>query len=163
MRLYELAEAYQAVLAEIEESDGVLSEDLEVRLDDIADNLVAKVDACAAMVRTLEAEAAAYKEEADRLTHRRKTAEHAALRLKGYLKVCLEVAGERKVKGSRFTVAIQANPASVELDEQDPEAIPLQFVRVKKEVDKTAIKAALQAGEELSFARLVQTESVRIR
>lgn len=163
MRLYDLAEAYQALLLEIEESNGVLSEDLDARLDEIGDALTAKADACAAMVRTLEAEAAAFKEEADRFGAKRKAAEAGAARLKTYLKSCLELAGERKVKGARFTVAIQANAPSVELEETDPEALPPEFVRVKKEVDKTAIKTALQAGEPLAFARLVQTESVRIR
>ncbi len=163
MKLYELAEQYEAILLEVAASDGVLSEELEQRLEAIGDALAAKLDSCAAMVRTLEGEAEVYAAEAKRMVDKRRAAEAATDRIKGYMQAALYAAGERKVKGARFTVAIQANPPAVQLSESDPAKLPPEFVRTKLEIDKTAIKKALEVGTVLPFAELVQGEGIRIR
>lgn len=164
MKLYELAEQYDAILLEVAAADGELSTDLETRLDAIGDALVMKLDACAAMVRTLEGEAQVYKTEAALHTEKRRIAEAAVGRLKAYMQSALATAQQRSVKGKRFTVAIQASTPRVELLVSDAE-LPPEFTRTRVEVDKTAIKKALEAGDPVAVmvAELVPGESLRIR
>ena len=50
------------------------------------------------------------------------------------------------------TVSLRAKPASVLI--LDESAIPDKYMRIKKEPDKTAIKAALESKEEVSGALL---------
>jgi hypothetical protein len=56
----------------------------------------------------------------------------------------MDAAGQRKWKSPEFTVSIQDGRAGVVIT--DPQAVPDQFVRIKREPDKTAIGAALASG-----------------
>lgn len=163
--LHALSYEHSAIAHDLDEAGGVLDDaTLEARFDANATAFPDKVEACAIMIRTFEARAKVYEDEAKAMTERRRVAENAAARLKKYVQDCLAIAGERKVQGRLFTVSVQANPVAVEVT-CDANALPEAYRRTKVEVsaDKTAIKAALQAGESIDGCALVQSESVRIR
>lgn len=164
MRLYDLSQAFADIMLDIEAVEGVLDETIEARLDAAAERFAEKTDAVAAIVRTFEADAAAFKAEKEAFAEKQKAAEGRARWLKEYLRRCLEVAGQKKVKGELFTVSVQKNPASVAVF-AEVDALPPEYVRTKveKTADKTAIKAALEAGQELAFAALERTERVVIK
>lgn len=64
----------------------------------------------------------------------------------------LETANIKKMELPLGTVSLRAKPASVLIF--DESAIPDKYMRIKKEPDKTAIKAALESKEEVSGALL---------
>lgn len=161
--LYQLADAYREAMALLEETEGEITPEIEAALDAAGGAFVEKVDAVAAMVRMHEADAERFAEEERFFARKRAAAEARARWLKDYLRRALESAGEKKVKGERFTVAIHASPPSVALLVDDPQQLPEVFRRVRVEVDKSAIKAALEAGQELEFAELRRSNHVRIR
>ena len=69
--------------------------------------------------------------------------------------------GKTKFKTDRFSFGIQKNPPSIEI--WDEYAIGQEYIKTIYEIDRTKIKNALKAGEEVNGARLHQSESLRIR
>lgn len=65
----------------------------------------------------------------------------------------LEAVDVRKVTLPEATVSLGAKPQSVILTDEEA-AIKSEYVRVRTEADKTAIKKALQDGVDLPFAAL---------
>lgn len=164
--LYKLTARYSAVLDQLEDTEGEIAPDLELALEEAGGNLVAKIDACAAMVISLRADAERFGDEERRFVRKRERAEARARWLEGQILAALVVAGETKVKGPRFLVSRQKNPASVELS-VEPEALPERFLRTvvktSTSADKRALLAALEAGETIEGARRVQRERTVIR
>lgn len=54
--------------------------------------------------------------------------------------------GQKKLDAPDFSLSVVPGPSKV-VGSPSPDALPDRFVRVKKEFNKTAIKAALEAGE----------------
>lgn len=158
MKLYELAQNYAQLLemAEEMESDALVDtlEALQGEIEEKAENI-------AKLIKNLEADAKIIKEEEQRLADRRRSIESKVTRLKEYLQQQLEVAGLQKVKRPTITVAIQANPPSVEIS--DEKLIPSEFMIPQYKVDKKSILERLKNGEEIPGAKLVQGRGVRIR
>lgn len=70
----------------------------------------------------------------------------------------------RKIEKPDFTASVRATPLKVEID--DEAALPDQFIRIKREPDKTAIKKALEIGAAVPGAHLTnggETLSIRTR
>lgn len=82
-------------------------------------------------------------------------------RLKLALQHGMETAGKDKIKDIDLSIWIQNNQPSVAVT--DDKLIPDEFTEVEKKLDKTAIKQALNDGEEVPGAKLVQTRSIRIK
>ena len=71
-----------------------------------------------------------------------------------------------KLKAGLFTVSIQANggKAPLVVDEFDPNAWPTRFQEVKAMPKLDEVRAALEAGDTLEFARIGERgRSLRIR
>jgi hypothetical protein len=77
----------------------------------------------------------------------------------------MEVTGKTKFKTDLFNFGIQKNAPSVVIDVEDVRDIPEDYLKFKEpEVDKTAIKAAINDGVDLTgIAHLEQKFSLRIR
>lgn len=86
-------------------------------------------------------------------------------RLKDYLAANMKAAGIRSIQADdgSFAAKFAKNPPRVEI--WDEKQIPDDMMRVKTvtEPDKTAIKAAIQAGREIPGAKIVQEETLRIK
>ena len=161
MRLYEIADDVRAVLAELDEAEGVLEGDLEERLDAVQMAFATKIEACLALAAERAAEAGAMAGEAERMRARSKAASADADRLRAYVHRCMSVAGERQVKTTLFTATIQKNPPRLMIYGDVPEEWTEATVVVKPR--NADIKAALSRGEDLPFARLEQGESLRVK
>lgn len=161
MKLYEIKGALRAALDRIEvdeETGEILNADA---LEAVEIESHEKIEGAGLYVRELTAEIAALKVEADRLTERRRSLEKKSERIKALLLPAVDAMGG-KVKGSMLTVSI-GTTKSVELTENALDLLPDDFVRVKREADKTAIGAALKAGTEVPGAFLVENRSIRMR
>ena len=111
MKLFDLTSAYQNLLDLAAEG-----EDFEAALDELRGDIEDKAQSYAFVIKTLEAEEGAIKEEAKKLQAKAQHRSNAVARLKDHLQAGLEAAGVDTVKGSIFTVALQNSPPSVEVD-----------------------------------------------
>lgn len=118
-----------------------------------------KIENVACWVKNLMAEAAAYKAEKVAFAEREAQAVKKADNLKKWLSQAL--AGQ---KFSTFKCAVSFRRSeAVQVD--DINLLPAEMLRVKTtyEPDKTAIKAALKAGQEVQGCTLVQNLSTQIK
>lgn len=86
-------------------------------------------------------------------------------KLKDYLFFNMKQSGINEIKShdGTFIAKIVKNPVSV--DVYDESLLDKKFIKQKitESVDKIALKKAIQTGEEINGARLVQNESLRIK
>ena len=126
-----------------------------------------KLEGVALWVKDLKAEAAAVKEEADKLKAREKSLENKIEGLKTWLLYALN--GE-KLKTARCNV-YQTHNQKVVIDDEKAMVDMLmsspsgeKFLRMKEpEIDKNALKDSLKQGYEFEFAHLEDTESLVIK
>ncbi len=158
--LFAISEDLQALYDRLEALGGdVTDPEVEATLDawfeDLIEERDVKLDNYAALIRELEARAAARREEARRLTDRARRDEDQAAYLKNRLVLFFQQHGLKSVETRRYrlTVARRGGRAPVDLH-VDPEALPEPFRRVKVSADLDAIREALERGETLEFAEL---------
>ena len=157
MNLYELSTAFQQV-----QNMDLDPEVMQDTLDSIEDAIENKAENIAKLIRNLESDVAAYKEEEDRLKTKRQATENKVKWLKTYLEDNMKLTGKTKFKSGMFNFSIQKNPASVNIT--DEKAIPEEFlIQQPPKVDKTSLKEILKRGIEVPGAELKQTEGLRIR
>ena len=126
-----------------------------------------KLEGVALWIKDLRAESAAVKEEADKLTARRKALDNKIDGLKEWLKFALN--GEKlktprcnvyKMHSQKVAVADEAGLINYLQTQTDPE----KFLRfLTPELRKDEIKKALKDGVEIPGAKLEETESVVIK
>lgn len=174
-------EALEALLAEV--GGDVSEEEAEAAIDawlaETRETEAAKLDRYGALIRTLEARAEIQEKEAARLMERAQVNRNAVKRLKDRLLMHLERTGRTKADGHlySFTVAKNGGKPPLVIDEGiDPMTLPVQYrrasmvllcptdetldalrdqcSRLEVEPDTAAIRAALDAGEFLPFARI---------
>jgi hypothetical protein len=160
MKLYELTANYNQVLELIEE--GADPEVMNDTLEAIEGEIESKVDNTAMVLKTVEANIKALKDEEKRLADRRKSLENQNKRLKEYLHDQLKSIGMKKVKGTIFSANIQNNPPSLNIT--DETKIPEEYwVQPSPSVNKKELLEKIKNGEEIEGAEIKQTESLRIR
>lgn len=156
MNLYELTEMYQNLLdLDLEE------EELQGHLKNIDDEIEIKAENIAKVLRSLDAEAEAYKKEIERFTLKKQGAESRAKRLKAYLQEAMEAVDKKKFKTELFSFNIQKNAPSLKI--LDESKIPEDFYKIERKLDKVEFKKAVKEGLYEEAAELVQSESLRIR
>lgn len=164
MTLYDLT-GELLELMEMAQDPDVDPDALNDTMEAINLNFNDKADGYAKIIRTLTAQADAIKAETARLKDREKSFRDKADTIKKNLEAAMLATDKRKIKTALFTFSIRRNPASVVMDEPYIENVPERFLKIKDpEIDRAAIKKALQAGENLDgIAHLEQTESLQIR
>ena len=157
MNLYELSLSFQEV-QNMDLDPGVMKD----TLDSIEDAIENKAENIAKLIRNLESDVLAYKEEEERLKTKRQSTENKVKWLKTYLEDNMKLTGKTKFKSGMFNFSIQKNPASVNIT--DEKIIPEEFlIQQPPKVDKTSLKEILKRGIEVPGAELKQTEGLRIR
>ena len=157
MNLYELSLSFQ----EVQNMD-LDPEVMKDTLDSIEEAIENKAENIAKLIRNLQSDVSAYKEEEDRLKTKRQSTENKVKWLKTYLEDNMKLTGKTKFKSGMFNFSIQKNPASVNIT--DEKIIPGEFlIPQPPKVDKTSLKEILKRGIEVPGAELKQTEGLRIR
>ena len=132
-----------------------------------------KRGSCIRAISHLEAQIAGARSEENRIAAWRGSLESGLARFKDYLVRCIELSGQKKVEADNGSLAIQANPESVEIT--DAALIPDEFVTVTVKMpakvyrelgleldgldatfnpSKSAIKEAIKAGRDIPGADL---------
>ncbi|EPT8929624.1 siphovirus Gp157 family protein [Listeria innocua] len=158
MKLYQLTDNYLRVQELLEENK---TEAVEDTLDALADGFHDKAENIVKIIKSLAADAEMAGKEAKRLLKRKQALENNVQKLKTYLQTEMERMEIRKINSTLFTIQIQKNPASVEIVD---EALLKPFFLIQEpKIDKKRIAEILKSGEEVEGARLVESESIRIR
>ena len=163
MKLYEINAALEALLEQVDPETGELTCDMG-QLEALTLARDEKLEGLALYCKNLTAEAEAIRNEEKALAERRRTLENKAARAKTFLEE--QLSGEKfstpKVAVSyRTSKAVVLLPGFAEWAKQHD-----QFLRYKDpEPDKTAITAALKAGDKdlAAYAELVETRSMSIK
>ena len=157
MNLYELSLSFQ----EVQNMD-LDPEVMKDTLDSIGGTFENKAENMAKLIRNLESDRLAYKEEEDRLKTKRQAVENKLKWLKTYLKDCMKLTGKTKFKSGMFNFSIQKNPVSVNINNK--KILPEDYlIPQSPKVNNTLLKKALKDGIEVPGAELKQTEGLRIR
>lgn len=148
----------------LETGDEITPEAIADTMEGLAMELGDKMDAIMNHVRNLEGQANTCGEEAARLSARKRSFENKADNLKAYILSCLLASGQKSLKTARNTLTVRKGTAAVVID--DVNALPDEMVEVKTTVspDKRAIKAAIEAGEDITGAHIeTSPESLQVR
>ena len=172
MKLYEINQALESILSNYlyfgdsfvdAETGEVLEDDAaKVMLTELNDLQMAreeKLENLACWIKSMDADVAAIKNEEKNLAQRRKSLENKRERIFTFLYQSLD--GE-KINSPRVKVSYRKTAA---VDVFNMSEIPDAFKRIKtiEEPDKTAIKEAIKAGEEVPGAALVERLSMSIK
>ena len=153
MTLYEIDQAIMNCLDS--ETGEIIDAEL---LDNLQMERTEKIENVACWIKELKAEAEALKAEKLAFAERQRVAENKAESLKNWLAYVLN--GE-KFKTTRASITFRATD-KVEIT--DIMQLDENFLRYKEpEADKTAIKEAIKAGQEVAGATLVSSTSVIIK
>lgn len=166
MKLYEINEEIQKLFdldpdAETHLVDPETGEVIFGTADEIFNQLALawdqKVEGIALMIKNNIAEAEAIRAEEIKLADRRRVKENTVARLKEFL--------SQELNGTKFESAKVkiSYRKSTSVDIKADAEIPVQYLRVKTEPDKTAIKKALEVGEEIPGAELVTKNGIIIK
>lgn len=124
-------------------------------------DLKQKAQAYAAVLRQKEASAEFLSGEIKRLQDLKAREQKQADILRERIAAELQQRGIDKLDGELFRFSFWASEAVV--FDGDVDSLPAEFVRVKKEVDKTALKKALKAEDIVPGAKLVTNKSLQIK
>lgn len=162
--LYELSQDYRQALDVLTDPENDLpAEVIADTLEGLQGSLEDKAVNLAKFFRNLEAMAGAIKEAEDRMARRRRAIESRVKWLKDYLRQNMVTCGIQKIESPWFVLAIQKNPAAV--DVFDEAAVPAEFKEevVSVRLDKAGIKRALEAGQTVPGAALMPGSRLSVR
>ncbi len=171
MKLYEIKNDFAALFDQFEEisEEENAEEMLEAwfdTLDGIEQKFQEKAVAVAVYIKNITAEAEDLKAEENALKARRRVKENSAERLKKYLLDGMTTVKLNKIDAPRAAISIRNNPESVFIADEKEfiKNANTSFLRQKPpEIDKTAVKTALQAGKTIDGAKLIRTRSLQIK
>ena len=160
MNLYELTAVYQRLQDQIE-----AGEDYEGILAVIGDEIETKADGYARVIRNMESQAAAFKEEEKRIAEKRKRLETSIERLKQNLFDSMKITGKEKFKTELFSFSIQKNGGAIPVIVDVPtEKLPDDLVQITEKPDLKAIAKYIEETGDMTYAHFGERgESLRIK
>lgn len=123
-----------------------------------------KLESYCKIIKNLEADDTAIKNEIDRLSAKRKQLKKSVEYLKNNMFESMKATDTKKVKGQLFTVSIQKNGGKLPVIVDVPtEELPDELVKVVESPDLEAIAKLLENGESPLAHFGVRGESLRIK
>ena len=173
LSLYNLSVEGLLIREIIESMEGEITPEIEERLDALMKVAPDRVEAAAMVVQGLQGSALVCQQESLRLAERAAALDRNATALKERMCMIVDSVFGGKVKTNRFSIWTQQSTDHVAFDVQagytidDVEKACPSVVRVKKELDKVALKERFKAGTPLPPAVSFETHqgkrSVRIK
>lgn len=160
--LYDITNEYLQALdrLEIDEETGeVINAD---EFNGLAWAFNQKAESVACYIKNLSAFACNLRTEETVLAKRRKSVERKAEYLKSVLAVCLDAAGREVFESAKARVSFRKS-SSVSIEDEN--ALPDEFIAqiITTKPDKTAIKKAIQSGQEVPGASLTENRNIQIK
>ena len=122
----------------------------------------AKLEGCALFIKNMESDALAIKEEEKHLAERRRVMENRAERMRAYVANSMLTFGDKNFETARVALSFRKSETIQIVDEA---LLPAEFVQVVETVkaDKTALKKALKAGQDVPGAALEVRHNLQIK
>ncbi|EEY10687.1 siphovirus Gp157 family protein [Mannheimia haemolytica serotype A2 str. OVINE] len=166
MKLYEINENYRNIADLLSNPEFFENPDIIGALEAVEDEFNNKAVNTVKAIKIAEGDIETIDNEIKRLQTMKKVRQNALDRVKDYLKRNMAQTGIFKIKSPLFKISYaERKNAAVELDEDLFLANNLNqdLVSVKITPSKTAIKKALEAGEQIIGARLVDSQILTIK
>lgn len=165
MSLYEIDSRIKEILDNIYDAadeNGEVGEIDLTELKELQEARETKLENIALYAKNLASEASAIKEEENTLSERRKRLERKCERMKGILINAMKEDGNKKLSSARFEAVLRDSKKTEIIDES---LIPEQYIntKIEKSPDKTAIKKAIEAGEEVAGATVITNTTISIK
>lgn len=160
MNLFELTENYVKFFTEFESADEV-TEEMQEMADNLNVEIEEKCDNYAKMIRNLEADVEAFKNQEKIFNEKRKSAENKVKWLKQNLQASMDLQNRKKVKTDLFSFNIQKNAPSLEILNENN--IDDSYYVIERKLNKRALLGDIKEGLIVDGVELKQTESLRIR
>ncbi len=164
--LYDLtqdqAKLYELLSNSIDEETGEVDVELLQLLDINQEEAREKCKQYAVVFKQLKADAEMYKAEEERLFEKRKRAENNAERLKKTLENALLTFGINKLEDAKVSITFRK---STKVNVLDEEKLAKEFIteKITKAPNKSAIMAAIKAGEVVDGAELLEVQNIQIK
>lgn len=164
MKLYELAQGLEEVInggMMFDEETGEILFDFE-NLDALELALNDKLESCGCYIKNLEAEAFALDQEVKALQARKKAVVGKVARIKEYVMRCMEMAGETRLETPKVALS-QRKSTYLEID--DETMVPEDYKTIEEvtKIDKNAIKAAINNGEQVAGCELKERVNLQVK
>lgn len=139
-------------------------------LSGIEEEFEVKAENVGAYIKELTAAAKYLKAEEEVLSKRRRAKEKQAEWLKKYLLESMQAIGRTKIDRPMAVLSIRNNPESVHFEDENAFITLCQrngsddYLRYKApEINRSAVKEALQAGQKIEGASLIRTQTISIK
>lgn len=162
LSFYPVTKELTDIFIALEDNGGEVTPEIEQALAINEENFAAKSVDFGNAILNLKGMAAAAKAEKERLSALQKFYENAQKRLTDALSNAMQVFGHDKVENATMRLSLRHTTAT-EVDDLDQ--LPAEYKTTKVEVvaDKAAIKKAIQQGEDVPGAHLVENVSLQIK
>lgn len=165
MKLYELTQNYrnlESLLDNLGEQEGLTVEMIHGALGQVEDDINTKIENTCKVIKEIEADSIGIDEEIKRLSALKKQKENAVKKLKEYVEFEMNGIGLNKVEGKLFKISFRKSKVVKVLDETK---IPKEFIKVKttESISKTDLGKALNNGEIIEGAELVENKTLQIK
>lgn len=161
--LYDLAGQYKQLAEQLATMDldaQTVADTIEA--SGLVDDLQQKAQGILLVAKSAEQYLPAIDAEIERLQALKKRHQRVATGLRDYLQHHMQDAGIQRIECPLFQISLRQNPPAVQV--WDETQVPAQFwVTPKPNVNKTAIAAALKAGQDVPGARLTQSTRLDIK
>jgi predicted nuclease with TOPRIM domain len=161
-RLYELSDQYQFLLTDLyNEETGEVDETVLAKLNEISDTAENKCINITRLFKELQIDLKGVSDERKRLAKKESSLKKKVDELKDYLLENMERCEIKKISCPQFVISLQNNPPKT--DPYDETLIPDEYKKITIEFDLTKMRQEMMNGVVIPGARLVQSNSVRIR
>ena len=161
MKLYELTEQYNALLA-LFNSEVIDEQTFTDTLNALQGDIENKADNIAKLIKSIEHQEDALRQEEVRMASRRKAYENHRQGLKGYLEAQMLNMGKEKIKISLFNFYISNNTPALKLS-KETEDYPEKYKRIEVSLDKRMMMDDIKAGIIIEGEEISQSKSLKIK
>lgn len=160
--LYDINQEQLNLIAEIESLEGEITPEMEAKLTITKGQLDQKSVAYTEVIKTKDAMNGLIDQEIKRLQGLKKVNNNTVRRLKDNLLTAVKTFGSYQVGTLTFGTR---KSTSVEVDTDMVNSLPEKYktIKVTESANKTEIKKALQAGDEIDGCRLVENLNLTIK
>lgn len=174
MSIYNISANYKALFDTFDNAEDLTDEEIEAYLDTlegIEDEFDIKAENIACYIKSLKGDVDLIDEEIEALKKRKQVKKNLINRLKRMLVENMQRINKKKIDRPRAKLTLKNNPEQVHFTDEEAffkwaeEQDKAEFINtsIKQTLSKTAVKAALQDGEELPEAWLEKSVSVIIK
>lgn len=164
MNLYEIGQTYIDLVNAIENGE-IPSEAITDTLDGVKGEFEEKIDNIACVIKSINAEIFAIKQEEENLKDRCSSKEKTVEHLKRYISETMQTVGLKKLETSKNVLSFRKSKQLTIYDEEKFINEYPQFVKVeeKKSIPKKDVTKAIENGEILDFCELVEKQNLQLK